>query len=509
MEEKPVLSIADLNKTERIIDPNLEKALRNNNAISANANDEFNEVDPSTILPHVISDEPKKPNMMQSAMSDLDKALERKKNEAVEYFNRLEDNSRIIEDSLSDEELNKIEENGELIYNNGLSNMDEPKDTDRELTYLPENNNKNIQSIANLDMNDFDDLDSDFEDVESDQQSKDALKEFQKSISNKIKPITKKFDISSYTISKNVVHANSIQSAPLKVRTADWPLYNTGRLITMSSFTGSELDKLNSDQSSRNRLNASRDTYQILYDHDVTPNKPSDLDSWMKSISYLDANHLFGAVYAVNFSKVNYIPYDCPICKNMFLSEDIPFMDMVEFENSEAKSRFMKIYNKEIDLSSDGLYHIERIPISDNYAIDLKMPSLYNIVFETGSLNQEFVQKYSDIVTISSYIDDIYQIDHENRQLNKLEYRIYPNNMSKTTKSKIQAYATVLARLTPDQYSIVLSYLRQINEFSQDVHYVIPECTCPKCKNKISKVADRTMPDILFTRHQLAALATS
>ena len=51
-----------------------------------------------------------------------------------------------------------------------------------------------------------------------------------------------------------------------------------------------------------------------------------------------------------------------------------------------------------------------------------------------------------------------------------------------------------------------LAYLSAINNKRSGMKWKLPECTCPKCGSVI-KERETTAENLVFTRHQLAALA--
>ena len=79
--------------------------------------------------------------------------------------------------------------------------------------------------------------------------------------------------------------------------------------------------------------------------------------------------------------------------------------------------------------------------------------------------------------------------------------------MNKNTKSKIFTYSKILSKLSTDQYTSILAYMREINTMGDELEYIIPESTCEKCGKTIPE-SRQSARDLLFTRHQLTALRT-
>ena len=100
------------------------------------------------------------------------------------------------------------------------------------------------------------------------------------------------------------------------------------------------------------------------------------------------------AAYKASFFGANYIPMNCTSddCDHVFLTDDIDIeSSMVKFKDDAAKDRFYKIMSGERvgDYSKP-----EFIMLTDNIAVTLREPSIYNTVFENTVLDQKFVQKY-------------------------------------------------------------------------------------------------------------------
>lgn len=413
-----------------------------------------------------------------------------------------DDNSFSPENNVLDEEPKKInsKEIKKEIVNDVMSSH--PK----EEIKLPEN------ISSDIDEDDFAELEEseDGKIVDDDPLDTPEMKELQKDISKKISIVTKKLDISSMSISKKPVSITAaLKTAQSDVKCANWALMSSERCVTMSEFSGSEMEKLISAASQR-RLTLSnvRELYGLLYKHDINPKKPDTLEAWLKTTSFLDADHLFMAVYAATFGDSNHIPYNCTSkkCGNMWITDNRPIMEMVKFKDEKSKSKFHNILNSTPNYNTN-FYKTEIVQISDEYAIGIKVPSIYDVVFEQAALDNEFRSKYSDYITILQYIDAFYLIDAKTQQLFPIEYKKYPTNMNKNTKSKIYTYSKILGKLSTDQYTAILAYMREINSGEDELEYIIPASTCEKCGEEIPE-SPQSARDLLFTRHQLTALRT-
>lgn len=352
-----------------------------------------------------------------------------------------------------------------------------------------------------------DDLDSLDEDgfKETDEQIQER---FKKSVIEKVKPVTKVFDISTYSIAnKKVPFSNATKTATTHYRSAKWALMSTGRPITMRSFKSTELDALSNTDTEPTRYMSIKKMYSIIFDHIMDP-KPKNVEEWAKVNSFLDLEHIWFAIYRACFEGSNFIPTDCSDtekCRNVFLSDNVPIKDNVKFEDDAAKAKFNRIINSDAGVTS-LMYTTEVIPVSNDYAIAFKEPSIYNIAFESALLDQEFIEKHQDLVSVIAYIDKIYKINHETKSLEEIDLPVFANNKTKTFKTKVLNYAKVIGTLDSDQYKFILTIIDKINKRGDELTYVYPEMTCPKCG---ATVPERRVnaQRMVFLRHQLVALA--
>lgn len=345
------------------------------------------------------------------------------------------------------------------------------------------------------------------EDIQE-QDNNEILKKLQQLATERLKPVAQQLNLSSFTIVKKPsTNTKLLQEQQVKV--AKWVLPNQKSIVLMKEYLGSELESLrefSEDSSSMAQLSRK---YHSIYEHIVSP-KPATYEAWAKSTPYSDADHYMFAVYIASFKGANFLPADCEDtkCGETFLTDDINIMNMVKFENDEAKKRFMDIYKSETTHeNSKGLYSTELIPLSNKIAVVFKEPSIYNL-FEIASLDEKFQNKYSSIIEYAPYIDAVYIIDQDNSQLIPVGYKVYADNAVKTVKSKIQMMAKVLTTLTVDEFGPIKAYVRAIGERNEGISYVYPSVTCPKCGKEITE-KPATAEELVFTRYQLGALVNT
>ena len=109
--------------------------------------------------------------------------------------------------------------------------------------------------------------------VNSDDEIKDAIDRLRSDLASKLNTVVAAPDA---VVSKKPVSLNNVLmsiNGPIN-QTADWVLISAGKLITMKTFTGIELDALNRNASGRNRFNTLKEIFHSIYSH-ILSDKPS------------------------------------------------------------------------------------------------------------------------------------------------------------------------------------------------------------------------------------------
>ena len=443
----------------------------------------------------------------------FDQYVDRMTEEAKEFYAEQDMEEEINKDNLEDETTEKSEEelemeeiendyedeesedNLKIINNDILSDDDEFE--------VSENNIKIETEVAYADTHvdsDEEDDSSDDNDI-SDDDTDRYLEIIKNEISKRIKPVSKKMDITSFTIQSKPTMSNNIFESK-EVPVAKWALPTTGITFKIKEILGSSIEKIRTSISAGNMDIVLR----IIYDSIVSP-KPDTMEAWAKSIAYDDFDHLFMGIYISAFNDSNYISMTCPNNKctdKVFVTDNIPVKNMVKFKDKEAEKKFKELLESNAT-NPKGLITSEIVPISEHFAIGFKIPSLYDIYIEDRFVDQTFREKYDIAAAVTPYVDKFYYIDAANNQLVPIGYKEYVNNKAKTVKSKIVKYNKILSTLEMDEVNVIKAYMAKIIQDSQMITYEVPEATCPYCGTKIEAQAG-TASQILFSRNQLSLL---
>lgn len=334
------------------------------------------------------------------------------------------------------------------------------------------------------------------------------LKQLQDMATERLKPTSKKLDISSFTVVKKPVSNVMPFFKPNKAKVAKWVLPTQKATIFMKEFSGSELEKLREYSEDRNSVDALNRRFHMIFDH-IASARPSSFEQWLKVTPYRDVDHYFFAIYIASFNGANFLPEDCinTKCKKTFLTDDIKIMDMVKFENKKAKEEFSKLYKSEASPVTNGLFVSEVVPLSESVAIGFREPSIYN-VFELASLDAATRRRYSSIIDYIPYIDELYVINQETHELIPVGYKKYTDNAVKTVQSKLQKYEKIFNTLSVDEFGPVKAYVRDIIAMNPGMYYVYPAVECPQC-HTMTKEQRTSAEELVFTRYQLGALTNT
>jgi len=336
-------------------------------------------------------------------------------------------------------------------------------------------------------------------------------------ILNKIIRAGKKLDTTQYKVSKTVINPNQVFKGAEKkpVRTGSWPMMFAGRPYVSTALKGPEIALLadTDDSDSNNTVGVTMDQIRIMYEHDANPYRPATLEAWAKTIPIYDVESIFAAMYLASLKDANYIPMVCAkqSCQHAYLTDNINIDDMVKFNSDDAKKRFEEI--KAIQLTPENSTSYESVVnvINDEFAIGLKVPSIFTMLFEYASLNADFINKYMTMVSIIHYIDYIYKIDEDTQTFQPIGWKTYPGDNGKTFKSKIATYSKILKEFDDTDFSILMALINAMINKTADqkyLNYEIPTQKCPKCGSEIE--ARPVFPrGLLFTRQRLVELATT
>ena len=364
---------------------------------------------------------------------------------------------------------------------------------------------KNELGVDSLDEEDVDEDDTIVTPEERREMLEVSRKKLREEVKAKIIPITNKVDLTKFKIRKKPVSITSLMRDELKV--ADWGLFSAGKSVTCKAIKALDIAKLDtSDTTSSTRFTKMRTAFHILYDSIVDENKPS-FEDWLKGLTYSDADHIYFAIFKATFDGSCFFNYTCPNpkCNNAFI-EDKNFDDLVVYKDDETKEKAQRIVRS--GKSDDGSYDTDLIQISDEYCISTRLPSAYHVIFNTASLSDQFIEKYSDVIDIISFIDEIYYIDQQSNELIPVNTKPVKNDRLKTVTNRIRIYNAILNKLTTDQYSALNGMISARYADVDGVSYQLPATTCPKCGATIPAV-DYTAEQLLFMRHRLGLFANT
>lgn len=385
----------------------------------------------------------------------------------------------------------------------------------------------NIQSATSSDFDiSSDDLDGaddednpdseDAEIAEITRKSEDMLKA---EVLEKIIKQGRKLDTTSFAVSNKVIpikDALKHSRYDKKVeRTGSWPLMFAGRMYTATALRGPEVTTLSDydDADHEGGMLLTVPQARIMYEHDANPYKPPTLEAWAKTIPIADADNMFAALYIASLRGANYFPVICPQPKCQFakLTDDIDINTMIRFSSDKVKDRFEKIKATPVTAELTTSYESVINVINDQYAVSIKLPSIYNMLFEYWTLDANFMNKYAAVVTILTYVDYIYYIDPTTREYKPIGWKVYPGDATKTFKSKISTYSKIIREFEDYDFDILIALINAMSAKAQEernVQFFIPASKCDKCGADIPE--REILPrQLVFMRQRLVRQATT
>ena len=489
-------------------------------------------VDINTLLP---KKEKQDPILSNPLYTELDAAIEREKQNITErqtqIFNKMKEEVAAIE---AKEETAQLDASIEGYSSTTTSIQSDPSDEygiDDTAVIIDENANRVsiIDDKDNIDimvrpasdedsilgyMDDdklFDDADEEepanSEPPISDEELLDSIK---KQVRERIIDNSPRrgIDLSKFTFAKKGCSVQKVMKMAITghQNIADWVLPVANKTISMTGLSGPEILKLDANNSNRNKINTFKDMYGILYKHVVDANKP-EFEVWLKQMRFTDLQHIYFAAYMATFNGSSFTNYSCPHCGNVFI-HDIEFKDLVNYKDDAAKAKVQNLLRK--DTTSDGdTYEVEMIQVSENYAFSLRTPSIWTTIIEIASLSDKFLEKHADLIDVIAYIDSVYLIDYDNNELVPVDTKPDPNDLGKTVARRVKSMHDIISTLSSEEYYTLTSAIGDIDKTSDEITYKLPSCTCPKCNKEIPENTDITPDQLLFTRHQLAAIANT
>ena len=437
----------------------------------------------------------------------------------------------VVEEAKEEEPVSAvIEKKDEEIRNNLI---DGAISVSSQVNYDVENTKANIKNSTS---SDFDIDEKDFEDVEDNdtaaQTEEDAValsqeeitsirkageKNLRNEILQKVINIGKKYDTTQFTVSKKVISIkDATKNIPTPItRTASWPMMYAERPFIASALKGPEIALLldYDDSDSDSSIGITQNQLKIMYEHDANKYKPNTIENWAKTIPFLDIESIFAALYVASMKGANYFPMTCrdQKCQNQFLTDNTEISKVVKFSNDNIKKKFEEI--QKVQITEENTRHYDTVVsvINDNFAIGLKIPSIFTMVYELNSVNREFVEKYSTVISIIQYIDYIYKINPDTMSFEPIGWKAYVGDYGKTFKSKIATYAKILKEFESTEFSILIALINSMLTKATEIkalEYEVPACKCPKCGSEITAIplAPR---QLLFMRQRLVELATT
>ena len=363
--------------------------------------------------------------------------------------------------------------------------------------------NVSTETSQFLDDDEFDDDDS-LDEVTTESERKERIAHVRSVVKTAYESTLDKIDISKFTISKKpVTVSNALAAAGAKIQVADWVLRSSEMCISVSQLSGPEIEALDVSGSNRGMYNAYLDMFKVIYKHVENPNKGT-LEQWLRTISFYDMQDLYFALYRACFGKNNHILYSCDKCKETYMAQK-PIEDMVAFKSDEIKAKFKEIMDKGV-ANSEPKYEANMVQITNDYVVSIRIPSVYDATLGPALLDDSWRQKYADLIGTCTFIDAIYRINRETSELEVISTNPVRDDDVKTMKNRIKTYSKIFSTFTSKEYAKLKGVISNLGTNADEIEYYIPADTCRKCGAEIPKQPMDPL-QMLFTYHQLGQAA--
>jgi len=381
---------------------------------------------------------------------------------------------------------------------------------------------KEEKASDNLDDNEEPDPDEEAKRIEEEANQKRLLEQLRGELNQHLS--FEKVNLSEYSVNNGKININATMNRIAKdtdvfTRTQSVPLFDTGRMISFTPLSGSDIVKLSTDQYD-SRLETLRKTYSVMYTHDASIDKNKvSFTTWMKTISAGDLYQLYFGLYKATFAGSNYIAYKCPECDNFFMvHKEITDMYSISKDATDEQKARLKDIEEHSEVEDNIKTRAEMFQVSENFVILIHPKTLYNTL-ELEYLDNKFRDKYSAILNPMQYIEKVFYIDKARKSLIPVDMHPDKDSIVKTIKNKCVIIHKLISAITVEQYSILTGKLALFNyreiEATNLFNYHIPEQVCTethtkendpkkgqKCTYKF-KEEEMTPYAMLFTRHQL------
>lgn len=390
--------------------------------------------------------------------------------------------------------------------------------------------------IDDADFSDLDDDDDSDDDASEDEDESDEDFETRKQVYiDRVKtllnviPSDDVVDLSSMVIStKSLKATKAVNYTKIPTLTASHVLLTSGKLVTLTALESTEIVNFNpatieqireiatkryKGKAANTVFTVSTMSYYVnlletIYNHIVSP-KPASFKEWCKTIYWADVDDLIFAAYKATYGQVgNILSYSCDDGCGETWPELKNVDEMISFESDDPKwkERYNQILKSNPDASMPP--ETELVQVSKEYAFKLGAPTLDKIA-EIAALDMDFANKYMDLVSITQYVYDVYYIDRASNTLVPVQFKEYPDDSRKTSKSRLKSLGEIIRHsLTADQRQILVDKTDKYDRPADALRYIYPTSVCPKC-GKVTTPLYADPSSLVFTRYQLVTLTNS
>lgn len=432
---------------------------------------------------------------------------------------------------MSEIDINKAIGNDQPVNLDEFRTENQNKDKEQPKQEETTNDNKKSEIDELLEIeeedNDDEDIEDDIDDLLDDEEeteddsdddlTEEKMQKIIKDYKDKFKEsIYKPMDLSAFTIEETAT-VNIKNLFDKSVKESVTHLINKIP-YEIELYRGIDVRKIDSIINARNNKSSNQRLIEVIkefFNHIINKDSELTFEDWAKTVAMMDIADITAAIYKSVINGEDSMAVTCESCNESYI---INLNDRFEnvymkFDDEKVKEDYLSLYDNEETLKVvTGKRSTKLVNINKRFAIELKVPSIYDHIIVSEHLSKNFKKQMKDnriIANFSEYIGRVFEI----RDNKLIDLRI--DNSSKIKNNgtikddadkvrlKIANLTTIFNNLTAkdlDVTEILMNEFIKENETNGKYKYINPGHTCPLCSHENKSEEIDNMVRLVLTR---------